>query len=45
MAPYNTPGVYIEDWGGIRIEDDVLVREQDALVLTRAPKHLIELPV
>jgi Xaa-Pro aminopeptidase len=37
------PGIYIPDWGGIRIEDTVLVQEDGAELLTRFPKHLIEL--
>ncbi len=36
------PGVYIRGFGGIRIEDDVLV-EGKGEVLTTAPKDLIEL--
>ena len=35
------PGVYLPDWGGIRIEDCVLVTETGCEVLTQAPKDLI----
>lgn len=38
------PGVYLADWGGIRIEDLVVVTEDGARVLTKSPKHLITLP-
>lgn len=31
------PGVYLEGYGGIRIEDDVVVRAPEPEVLTRAP--------
>ena len=37
------PGVYAEGIGGIRIEDDVAVHAGRTEVLTRSPRHLIEL--
>jgi Xaa-Pro aminopeptidase len=37
------PGIYIPNWGGIRIEDDVLVTTKGGEVLTKAEKNLIEL--
>ncbi|MBM3329014.1 MAG: aminopeptidase P family protein [Calditrichaeota bacterium] len=36
------PGVYIPDWGGVRIEDDVVVRDGGGEVLNRSEKRLIE---
>jgi len=37
------PGIYISGWGGVRIEDDVVVRPGGAVVLNKAPKNLLEL--
>lgn len=34
------PGIYLPDWGGIRIEDDVLVTPDGCEVLTHVPKSL-----
>ena len=34
------PGIYLPDWGGIRIEDDVLVTPDGCEVLTHLPKTL-----
>jgi Xaa-Pro aminopeptidase len=37
------PGIYIPGWGGIRIEDTILVTEDGSKVLTSFPKDLMEL--
>lgn len=34
------PGVYIPDWGGIRIEDDVVVEKNGCRLLTKADRSL-----
>lgn len=37
------PGIYIEGFGGVRIEDDVVVTAEGGEILNRSPKQLIEL--
>lgn len=37
------PGVYLPGWGGVRIEDDVLVTDDGCEVLTRVEKDLTHL--
>lgn len=39
------PGVYIPNWGGVRIEDDILVTRDGHEVLTHASKELEEMIV
>jgi Xaa-Pro aminopeptidase len=34
------PGIYIPDWGGVRIEDDILVTSDGCEVLSELPKQL-----
>jgi Xaa-Pro aminopeptidase len=36
------PGIYIDGWGGVRIEDMVLVTDKGCEILTQSPKELIE---
>ncbi len=36
------PGVYIPGFGGVRIEQDVLITEQGCELLSHAPTHIIE---
>lgn len=43
MIVTDEPGIYIAEYGGVRIEDLVLVTEQGNRVLSKSPKHLIEL--
>ncbi len=37
------PGIYIPGFGGVRIEDDILVRKNGAEILTEFPKEMMEL--
>lgn len=43
MLITDEPGVYIPSWGGLRIEDTVLVTEEASEPLTKCSKELIEI--
>jgi len=37
------PGIYIQGYGGVRIEDLVVLEKNASRLLTHSPKHLIEI--
>lgn len=39
------PGIYIPGWGGVRIEDDIVVEPAGARSLTEAARHLVVVAV
>jgi Xaa-Pro aminopeptidase len=41
MAVTVEPGIYLANWGGIRIEDLVVVRTTKPEILTRTPRELM----
>ncbi|MFZ5966255.1 MAG: M24 family metallopeptidase [Bacillota bacterium] len=43
MIVTDEPGIYLPDFGGVRIEDLILVTEDGCKILSKSPKELIEL--
>lgn len=37
------PGIYIPGWGGVRIEDTIIIKEEGCEIITKSPKDLIAL--
>ncbi len=37
------PGIYIDGWGGVRIEDDVIITRNGCQIINKSDKSLIEL--
>ena len=37
------PGIYLPEFGGVRIEDDIVITETGVKVLTRSPKELLRI--
>lgn len=42
MLITDEPGIYIEGWGGVRIEDVLLITDDGARVLTKASKYMVK---
>ena len=37
------PGVYIPGFGGVRIEDDILITDKSFKILSKTPRDILEI--
>ena len=37
------PGIYLEGWGGVRIEDDIIITSEGCEILNKTTKDLVVL--
>ena len=39
------PGIYVPGWGGVRLENQMLVTKDGFVDMTNSPQELVEIPI